>query len=403
MREILKKELSRVLERRGLKDREWAVEWEASAQDFLLEKGFSPEMGARPLKRAIEQYAIAPLAATIVEKRFPEGDQFVFIRSDGRGIQAEFVDPDGDGAAATCPNGKAAAGAGPPPALPAMILSPEGTDAEVSALEAAHANTAHAFLSPEWEDRKARLAADMQAPDFWSRPDRHETLARLALMDRVKSAAGTAEALRARLAKGAERSGKSSRELVGRLALQLHLIREGIRDVHEAAPIEVALLVEPALERPGERAAARAWCERLLAMYRAWAGNRHMQLAELSGAGAHDLPALLISGFGAHRLLEKEAGLHVLEQAEDAKGRSRATARVRLAVTPLGDPPPDRLRRALAEALEQAGMPHAVVRRYRSAPSPLVRDMSGSWRTGRLDAVLAGNFDLIAAASQAAE
>ena len=96
MRGILKKELGRVLERRGLKDREWAVEWEASAQEFLLEKGFSPEMGARPLKRAIDQYLIAPLAATIVERRFPEGDQFVFVRSDGRAIQAEFVDPDGD-------------------------------------------------------------------------------------------------------------------------------------------------------------------------------------------------------------------------------------------------------------------------------------------------------------------
>ena len=101
MRGILKKELSRVLERRGFKDREWAVEWEASALEFLLEKGFSPEMGARPLKRAIDQYVIAPLAATIVERRFPEGDQFVFVRSDGKAIQAEFVDPDGD--------------AGPPP------------------------------------------------------------------------------------------------------------------------------------------------------------------------------------------------------------------------------------------------------------------------------------------------
>ena len=76
MRGILKKELASLLERRGLKDRDWAVEWESSALEFLLEKGFSPEMGARPLKRAIDQYVVAPLAATIVEKRFPEGDQF---------------------------------------------------------------------------------------------------------------------------------------------------------------------------------------------------------------------------------------------------------------------------------------------------------------------------------------
>jgi len=32
----------------------------------------------------------------IVEKRFPEGDQFPFVRSDGEGIQVEFVDPDAD-------------------------------------------------------------------------------------------------------------------------------------------------------------------------------------------------------------------------------------------------------------------------------------------------------------------
>jgi hypothetical protein len=41
-------------------------------------------------------------------------------------------------------------------------------------------------------------------------------------------------------------------------------------------------------------------------------------------------------------------------------------------------------------------------RRYRSDPSPLVRNMNGAWRSGRLDAVLADDFDLIAA-SQAAE
>ena len=96
MRGILKKELAALLERRGLKDRAWAIEWESSALEFLLEKGFSPEMGARPLKRAIDQYLVAPLAAIIVEKRFPEGEQFLFVRSDGEGIQAEFVDPDAD-------------------------------------------------------------------------------------------------------------------------------------------------------------------------------------------------------------------------------------------------------------------------------------------------------------------
>ena len=389
MRGILSKELNRVLERRGLKDRAWAVEWEASAQDFLIDKGFSPEMGARPLKRAIEQYVMAPLAATIVEKRFPEGDQFVFIRSDGRAIQAEFVDPEGERPASADVTGTL-------PGLPGMILAPEGTAAEMLVLAGEHDGIAQSLLSAEWEDVKHALTQEMMAADFWTQPGRHVTLARLALMDRVKAAMSTADALRARLAKGAERSGKSSRELVGRLALQLHLLKEGIQDVHETAPIEVALVVEPALERPGDRETTRAWCGQVRDMYRAWATNRHMQLTEMASAGSGEVPLMTISGFGAYRLLVKEAGLHVLE-ADDGKGRSRATARVRLAVAPLGDLPEDKLRRALIDALEQGVRPHAVVRRYRSDPSPLVRNMNGSWRSGRLDAVLAGDFDLIAA------
>jgi ATP-dependent Clp protease ATP-binding subunit ClpC len=397
MREILKKELSRVLERRGLKYREWAVEWEASAQDFLLEKGFSAEMGARPLKRAIDQYLIAPLAATIVEQRFPEGDQFVFIRSDGRAIQAEFVDPDSDVAADPPADADDATAAAEPRALPEMVLAPEGSEAELTILKAEYTAVSDALASPAWEDLKAHLSDAMAAADFWTRPDRHSTLARLALMDRVKAAAATAGALLARLAKGTQRTGKHSRELVGRLALQIHLVKEGIKDAREAAPIEVALAVEPAFERSSDRHATQVWCGQVLDMYRGWAGNRHMQVTEVGGASARHLPWLLISGFGAHRLLSHEVGLHVLERADDDKGATRVAARVRLAVAPLGDLAADALRGALAEALERGPQPHAVVRRYRSDPSPLVRSMNGGWRTGKLDAVLRGDFDLIAA------
>jgi len=398
MRSILKKELSRVLERRGLKDREWAVEWEASALEFLLEKGFTPEMGARPLKRAIDQYVIAPLAATIVEKRFPEGDQFVFVRSDGRAIQAEFVDPDAD-----TPESAPDAAVNPDelPTLAAMMLAPTGSDAELAALASESAAVEAAMQSPEWEQLKSQLSAAMQESGFWSRPDRFETLARLALLDRVRAAADTAQSLRSRLARGAERAGKSSRELIARLAMQLHLVKEGIRDAFEAEPIEVALVIEPALEKPAEREATRAWCGQLLGMYRAWAKNRNMQLTEPRGDNHADgdaLPMLLISGFGAHRLLQREAGLHVLELLDDDRGPARATARVRVVAAPLGELSPDRLRRALKEAFARGGVPTAVVRRYRGDPSPLVRDMTAGWRSGRFDAVLRGDFDLIAAA-----
>jgi ATP-dependent Clp protease ATP-binding subunit ClpC len=393
MRVILKKELSRVLERRGLKDRAWAVEWEASALEFLLEKGFSPEMGARPLKRAIDQYVIAPLAATIVERRVPEGDQFVFFRSDGRAIQAEFVDPDADSMPASTPG--EGEPAGPPPALASMILGPRGTTRELEALATEHAKLEQTFASVEWEELKGRLAAQMSVADFWTKPERFATLARFALMDRVAAAFGTAEALRGRLARGTGRPAHYSRELVSRLALQLHLVAQGVNDVLEAAPIEVALIVEPALE-PTASKATREWCEKLLGMYRAWSSNRHMQDSEMP-RGNRELPMLLVSGFGAHRVLSRESGLHVFELTDATDGPNRVTARVRLAVAPLGDLPPPWLRSALIQAFEQAAPSNTVVRRYRGEPAPLVRNADGTWRTGKLDAVLRGDFDLLAA------
>ena len=99
-----------------------------------------------------------------------------------------------------------------------------------------------------------------------------------------------------------------------------------------------------------------------------------MQLSELAGGSQRDLPWLLISGFGAHRLLSQEIGLHVLELADEERPRpgGRAGAARR---RPAGRIPPDKLRAALADALARGPQPHAVVRRYRSLPSPLVRNM----------------------------
>ena len=69
--------------------------------------------------------------------------------------------------------------------------------------------------------------------------------------------------------------------------------------------------------------------------------------------------------------------------------RSFDRATVVVAVEP-ADGDGERARRTAAEPV--------VVRRYRHEPSPLVRDASGM-RTGRIDRVLAGDFDLLADAT----
>jgi len=395
MRGILKKELTALLDRRGLKDRAWAIEWESSVLEFLLERGFSPEMGARPLKRAIDQYVVAPLAAIIVEKRFPEGEQFLFARSDGNGVQVEFVDPDAD--VATAHETPVAVPLGPvtPSTLAATILGPKGTRAEFETLRTECENIDRTLESTEWSALKERLADEMSSADFWNRPDRFDTLARFALMDRVKSAAETANALRGRLQRYIRSPGRYSAELSGRLALQLHLIREGIRDAFDNAPVELALIVEPVFDGAGDRQATLAWCNRLRSMYRAWAAKRRMQFLDMPGSAKDKgAPIMTVGGFGAYRILSPESGLHVLETSEGGAGR--VTARIRLAAVPLSDVPAAKEQKLIVGALDEAPRSNAVVRRYREEP-PLVRDAAGKWRTGRLDLVLSGEFDLLQA------
>ncbi len=53
--------------------------WTSPRTRSSIEKGFSPELGARPLKRAVEHHLLAPLAAAIVEQSVPDGDQFLFV------------------------------------------------------------------------------------------------------------------------------------------------------------------------------------------------------------------------------------------------------------------------------------------------------------------------------------
>jgi hypothetical protein len=251
--------------------------------------------------------------------------------------------------------------------------------------------------SAEWIALKDTLTADMAAADFWNRADRFGTLARFALMDRVKLAFETAGNLRHRLARSARSARPYSAELTGRLALQLHGIRQGIADAFENAPIELAVSVEPVFDGgAGDRAATLDWCRRLAAMYRAWAPKRRMHVGEAPGSGKDQAaPVLLVSGFGANRVLAPEAGLHVFEPTESSG--HRLTARVRVAEMPLGDVPAAKERGLITKALEQAPRPNVVVRRYREEP-PLVRDGAGKWRTGRFDLVLGGEFDLLQAA-----
>ena len=62
---------------RRLAERKFTISLTDAAKDFLIEVGYDPAFGARPLKRAMQRYIQDQLAMHILEGKFSEGDSIV--------------------------------------------------------------------------------------------------------------------------------------------------------------------------------------------------------------------------------------------------------------------------------------------------------------------------------------
>jgi ATP-dependent Clp protease ATP-binding subunit ClpA/protein subunit release factor A/predicted RNase H-like HicB family nuclease len=83
MRQIARRELGDVLLREGLVRRNVLVEIDENVIDLLLEHGFNPTYGARPLKRAVERLIVLPLARFLASRDRPGADLLRLRREDG--------------------------------------------------------------------------------------------------------------------------------------------------------------------------------------------------------------------------------------------------------------------------------------------------------------------------------
>ncbi len=66
-----------------LEPKKITIELTEKAREFLVEKGYDPVYGARPLRRAIQRYVQDPLAVEILEGRVKEGDKVLVDVEDG--------------------------------------------------------------------------------------------------------------------------------------------------------------------------------------------------------------------------------------------------------------------------------------------------------------------------------
>lgn len=101
--QIVDIELNKLIKR--LAEMEYFVEVTQSAKNFLVEKGYDKQYGARPLKRAIQKYVEDPIAEMIVDDKLQKDEKLVvdyqanndfldFSKSENETTELEFLDVD---------------------------------------------------------------------------------------------------------------------------------------------------------------------------------------------------------------------------------------------------------------------------------------------------------------------
>jgi ATP-dependent Clp protease ATP-binding subunit ClpC len=95
------KKMSKRLNEQGIK-----LELTTEARDYLIEKGYNPDFGARPLRRAIEQNVEDALSESILRGDF-KGIDLVKIHRDGEKLRFEALNTKGEQPAAAAAGGAA--------------------------------------------------------------------------------------------------------------------------------------------------------------------------------------------------------------------------------------------------------------------------------------------------------
>lgn len=370
MREILRHQLAKTLTRRGLRNRPWVIEWDESATELLLDKGFSPTMGARPLMRAMDQFLLGPLSKDIVNGVLPADEQLLFIFArDGQLHWDSSLESAEDLAAS--PGEEVSEFSNRH-----LILMPSGSEDELRNLAQRHHDLEELLNLDAYLESKQSCLDAMQEDGFWQSEDRWEQLALVEYIDRVEHALNSTGKLLDRLLHNpASRptSVEKLRLLISKQAERLFLLESAYPEITAGEANDALITIRP-------DSGAEDFARQLREMYQAWATTRGMNLEPLRSPYFW---AARLNGFGALTLLLPEHGLHFW--SEGKKGDRYQCA---VSITPMkpNEKIPD---------WSEMPEPTETTRRYQEVPTPLVVDRPRSFRTGRLDLVLRGHFDLI--------
>jgi ATP-dependent Clp protease ATP-binding subunit ClpC len=400
MRKILKVELKRMLKRPAFRRRQWAVEWDAPTEDLLLEKGFSPTMGARPLIRAIERYLLTPIAHRVASHQAPKGDQFLFIRREGNRLEVDFIDPDAPSVPSVTPDSLERAKL----TLAGAARRAAGLGEEFYYLRDQHQRVLGQLDTSSWTSQLEKLWEQTRETEFWSQEGRFEVLGQLDLMEEMKERLASIESRISRLGEYDWKGPRSDvRSILSSIAMDLLRIDLSIDSITQQEPMEAFLTIRKSRRSQVPSPYSEKAFDKIRNMYSSWAKTRNVELYPVPiDADPADEQSWLVSGLAAAKLLHGEQGHHLWEFQ---KGKAAIKAMISVEVLPvhsisLNDISPEKLQAARAAGADgtrhedDAGQ-STVTRRYREHPHPLVTDLASGWSTGNLSEVLEGRFDLL--------
>jgi ATP-dependent Clp protease ATP-binding subunit ClpA/protein subunit release factor A len=407
MRLITRRELGKLLMREGVVRRNLLVEIDDAVIEQLLQQGFHPLYGARPLQREIERAVILPLARLVLQQGADLGSLLRFsVRPDASGaehIHLSLVPLD---LPEDLPD---AALPGAPPPDRRLEHNLASILRAVAELREQLASEEASPVVQQLRREVSRLLLRTREPSFWDQPGpAREVLSRVYHLERVlkrlDSLAERAEFLEEKSRQIRAHRDRRSLPALAREVEALHgefsYLQLELAGAAVGRGLDTALLRIMPLSKEAED-----WAAQLVAMYSAWAGRKGYEhtLVDLgpSGDGAERRyqgpalpPAIFLRGSYVYEFLTGEAGLHKLNPgSDDARRRILARVSVLPVADDLDEDNPVRLRAALSNVVVRAAegastRSESVARVYNQGRHRFVRDPRTGVRLTDLAAVL---------------
>ena len=322
IRRIAQREVGRVLERDGIRARGLEVEVASEVVDLLVERGYSPNFGARFLQREIEKTLTAALAVEIARAPLPQGTPVKVVVH--KGVVHAIAEP-------KLKREKAPTAQVELPSSGALTTRRRLDRSELireaeSLMDRAMALWAAAGR-PLLEEKRQTLLTETMAPGFWEDSVRAAATLRvfravdaeLAQLDALREACHAARR-RAREAKG-EVQLTAAAQVVEKAAREVQLfearIRAGTGGDSDEAWLDICA--------SGEGPAHESWVRELMHLYLGWAEKRRFEGKVVAVGEEPARVVLQVTGPGAYSFLASERGAH--RRVDD---QTRVAAVVRL-------------------------------------------------------------------------